>query len=180
METHRIRRDMSVLSEQLGAPDVGFIPVNAFVLRAAEPVVVGTGLSLLDRNFRPSFSAVMHPADLRWRVLTHRDHAAGCSRCSAASRGRIVTTFLSAGYMSAERPIRPDRLYLLNPRHGVRQRVQCLRQPLPGADVTIPAGAVGVVGAGLATVSARASSVDSVPAELWLTTRRVWHQGEPL
>jgi hypothetical protein len=78
METHRIRRDMSVLSDQLGAPDVGLIPVNdALVLHAAEPVVIGTGLSMLDRNFRPSFSAVMNPADLRWRVLTHRDHTRG-------------------------------------------------------------------------------------------------------
>jgi flavorubredoxin len=118
MENHRIGRDISVLSDQLEAPGVGFIPVNAFVLHASEPVVVDTGLSLPDRDFLASLGAVLDPADVRWIVLTHpdRDHTGGLfALLEAAPRARVVTTFLSAGYMSAERPIPPDRLYLLNP-----------------------------------------------------------------
>jgi Metallo-beta-lactamase superfamily len=118
MEIHRIGRDVSVLSDQSEAPGIGFIPVNAFVLHATEPVVVDTGLSLPDRDFLASLGAVMDPADVRWIVLTHpdRDHTGGLfALLEAAPHARVVTTFLSAGYMSAEREIPPDRLYLLNP-----------------------------------------------------------------
>jgi hypothetical protein len=42
MHIHRLGHDVSVLSDQLPAPGIGFVPVNAFVLHAAEPVVVDT------------------------------------------------------------------------------------------------------------------------------------------
>jgi hypothetical protein len=51
MQTHRIGDDVTVLSDHLEVPGLGFLPVNAFVLRAREPVVVDTGLGLPDRDF---------------------------------------------------------------------------------------------------------------------------------
>jgi hypothetical protein len=50
MFTHHIGRDITVLSDVAPVPGIGFLPVNAFVLRAAEPVVVDTGLSLPGRG----------------------------------------------------------------------------------------------------------------------------------
>ena len=51
MNIHRPLPDVAVLADRLEVPGIGHLPVNAFVLHAAEPVVVDTGLGLPDRNF---------------------------------------------------------------------------------------------------------------------------------
>jgi glyoxylase-like metal-dependent hydrolase (beta-lactamase superfamily II) len=117
MRTHRIG-DVTVLSDQLEVPGLGFLPVNAFVLHAREPVVIDTGLSLPDRDFMAVLRAVIDPATVRWIWLTHpdRDHTGGLvDLLEAAPQARLVTTFLAAGIMSCERPLPLDRLHLLNP-----------------------------------------------------------------
>ena len=99
-------------------PGIGFLPVNAFVLHAAEPVVVDTGLGLPDRDFIATLGSVIDPADVRWIWLTHpdRDHTGGLfDLLDAAPHARVVTTFLGVGIMSTERPLPMDRVYLLNP-----------------------------------------------------------------
>ena len=118
MRTFRIGDDVTVLSDPLEVPGVGFLPVNAFVLHAREPVVVDTGLGLPDRDFVATVSSVIDPATVRWIWLTHpdRDHTGGIfALLEAAPQARLVTTFIAAGIMSTERPLPMDRLYLLNP-----------------------------------------------------------------
>ncbi|MEZ0068393.1 hypothetical protein ABIA32_004418 [Streptacidiphilus sp. MAP12-20] len=118
MPVHRIRPDISVLSDSLEVPGMGHVPVNAFVLHAAEPVVVDTGLGLPDRDFLATLTTVLDPPDVRWIWLTHpdRDHTGGIFELlEAAPKARVVTTFVAAGIMSCERPLPMDRLYLLNP-----------------------------------------------------------------
>ncbi|MBW5484451.1 MBL fold metallo-hydrolase [Streptomyces bambusae] len=116
--THRVGTDTSVLADCLEVPGIGFIPVNAFVLLARQPVVVDTGLGLPDRDFLARLGEVMDPADVRWIWLTHpdRDHTGGLfALLEAAPRARVVTTFLGAGEMSTECPLPLDRVHLLNP-----------------------------------------------------------------
>ncbi|WP_020385136.1 MBL fold metallo-hydrolase [Kribbella catacumbae] len=118
MEIHRIGRDAVVLNDQLEVPGLGFLAVNAFVLQAAEPVVVDTGLSLPDRNFVEVLGSVVDPADVRWIWLTHpdRDHTGGLfDLLEAAPQARVITTFVGAGILSTQRPLPLDRVYLLNP-----------------------------------------------------------------
>ncbi|MEV6650025.1 MBL fold metallo-hydrolase [Streptomyces sp. NPDC051219] len=109
---------VTVLGDCLEVPGIGYLPVNAFVLHAAQPVVVDTGLSLPDRNFLEALGSVLDPADVRWIWLTHpdRDHTGGLfDLLAAAPEARVVTTFIAAGIMSTERPLPLDRLWLLNP-----------------------------------------------------------------
>ncbi|MCM2575890.1 MBL fold metallo-hydrolase [Streptomyces meridianus] len=118
MPVHQIRPDVTVLSDSLEVPGIGHLPVNAFVLHAAQPVVVDTGLGLPDRDFLRTLDEALDPADVRWIWLTHpdRDHTGGIfDLLEAAPKARVVTTFLSVGIMSCERPLPMDRLYLLNP-----------------------------------------------------------------
>lgn len=118
MDIHRIGRDVSVLSDHLPVPGIGFLAVNAFVLHAAEPVVIDTGLGLPDRGFMAALGSVVDPADVRWIWLTHpdRDHTGSLfDLLDAAPRARLVTTFAGAGILSTERPVPMDRVYLLNP-----------------------------------------------------------------
>ncbi|GAA3443422.1 MBL fold metallo-hydrolase [Planomonospora venezuelensis] len=118
MEIHRLTSDISVLSDPLPVPGIGFLTVNCFVLHASEPVVVDTGLSLPDRNLLDALGSVVDPEDVRWIWLTHpdRDHTGGLfDLLRAAPQAKVVTTFMSMGIMTTERPIPPDRVHLLNP-----------------------------------------------------------------
>ncbi|MFD5101119.1 oxygen-binding di-iron domain-containing protein [Streptomyces albidochromogenes] len=137
MTTRKIGSDTTVLADCLEVPGIGFLPVNAFVLMADEPVVVDTGLSLPDRDFLNTLGSVMDPADVRWIWLTHpdRDHTGGLfDLLVAAPQARVVTTFLGAGIMSTERPLPLDRVCLVNPGQtldvGGGRTLRAFRPPL--------------------------------------------------
>ena len=136
MHTYRAHPDISVLADYLEVPGIGFLAVNAFVIHAAQPVVVDTGLGLPDRDFATALAAVLDLADVRWVWLTHpdRDHTGGLfALLDAAPQARVVTTFAGAGIMSAERPLPMDRVYLLNPGQSLDagdRRLTGFRPPL--------------------------------------------------
>jgi glyoxylase-like metal-dependent hydrolase (beta-lactamase superfamily II) len=117
MNTHRIG-DVTVLNDPAEVPGLGYLPVNAFVLHAEQPVVVDTGLSTPDKDFVSALAEVLDPADVRWVWITHpdRDHTGGLwSLLDAAPHARLVTTWLGMGVMSCEWEIPMDRVFLLNP-----------------------------------------------------------------
>lgn len=118
MDTHKVGSDTTVLADSLEVPGIGHMPVNAYVVTAAEPVVVDTGLSVEDRDFLAVLGGVIDPEDVRWIWLTHpdRDHTGGIfALLEAAPHARVVTTFLGAGEMTTERALPMDRVYFLNP-----------------------------------------------------------------
>jgi len=143
MEIHRIGRDASVLNDQLEVPGVGYLAVNAFVLKAAEPVVVDTGLSLPGRGFMDALGSVLDPADVRWIWLTHpdRDHTGALfDLLEAAPEARVITTFIGAGIMSTDRPLPMDRVYLLNPGQSLDvgdRTLRAFRPPLFDSPATV-------------------------------------------
>jgi hypothetical protein len=136
MDVNQIGREISILSDQLEVPGIGFLPVNSFVLHAAEPVVVDTGLSLPGRGFMEALGSVIDPQDVEWIWLTHpdRDHTGSLfDLLEAAPRARLITTFLGVGIMSTERPLPLDRVYLLNPGQSLDvgdRRLTAFRPPL--------------------------------------------------
>ncbi|HEY8652874.1 MAG TPA: MBL fold metallo-hydrolase [Dermatophilaceae bacterium] len=118
MEIHRLTDDVTVMSDCAEIPGLGFLPVNAFVLHAQEPVVVDTGLSTPDKDFLADLARVIDPADVRWIWLTHpdRDHTGGLWQLmEAAPHARLITTFLGVGIMSCQWEVPMDRVFLLNP-----------------------------------------------------------------
>jgi glyoxylase-like metal-dependent hydrolase (beta-lactamase superfamily II) len=143
MRTYRTGRDVSVLADYLEVPGLGFLPVNAFVIHAAQPVVVDTGLGLPDRDFLACLAEVIDPADVAWIWLTHpdRDHTGGLfAVLEAAPRARVVTTFAGAGIMSAEHPLPMNRIYLLNPGQSLDagdRRLTGFRPPLFDSPATV-------------------------------------------
>lgn len=115
---HKVGREISVFSDPVEVPGIGYLPVNAFVLHAAEPVVVDAGLSLPGRGIMDALGSVLEPADVRWIWLTHpdRDHTGSLlDLLDAAPHARLVTTFLGAGILSTQWDLPPHRLYFLNP-----------------------------------------------------------------
>lgn len=142
MNTFRSVPDVTVLADPVEVPGVGWLPVQAFVLHAAEPVVVDTGLSLPDRHFVEDLAAVVDPADVRWIWLTHpdRDHTGGLfDLLAAAPQATVVTTFLGMGILSTERPLPIDRVHLLNPGQALPvgdRELRAFRPPLYDSPAT--------------------------------------------
>ncbi|MEU3748540.1 MULTISPECIES: MBL fold metallo-hydrolase [Streptomyces] len=143
MDIHKVGSDTTVIADSLEAPGVGHIPVNAYVLTAAEPVVVDTGLSVEDRDFLTSLGEVMDPADVRWIWLTHpdRDHTGGIfDLLDAAPDARVITTFIGFGIMMTERALPMDRVYFLNPGQSLDvgdRTLHAFRPPLFDSPATV-------------------------------------------
>ena len=136
MEICRPLPDVSMLADPQQVPGIGWLPVHAFVLHAAEPVVVDTGVSLADRRFVEELGSVMEPADVRWIWLTHpdRDHTGGLTELlAAAPRAKLVTTFLGLGILGLEHEMPLDRVHLLNPGQSLDvgdRQLHAFRPPL--------------------------------------------------
>jgi flavorubredoxin len=117
-EPYQATADIDVLPSYFPIPVYGLLPINAFVLKAAQPVLVDSGMLCLNRDFMEKLSSVIDPADLRWLWLTHADpdHVGSLwSILEAAPKLRIITTFIGLGRLNVYKPVSMDRVYLLNP-----------------------------------------------------------------
>jgi flavorubredoxin len=121
-EPYSAAADIDVVPSYFPIPGLGILPVNAFVLKAAQPVLVDTGLVPLSDEFMEKLSSVIDPTDLRWLWLTHtdQDHIGSLWRVlEAAPELSIITTYLGVGKMSLFKPLPMDRVYLLNPGQSI-------------------------------------------------------------
>jgi flavorubredoxin len=110
--------DAFVLPAYFPIPGLGMVPVNAFLLKAAEPVLVDTGLVPLGDEFVNRLASLIDLRDLKWLWLTHtdQDHIGSLQPLLEKSpKLRVITTYLGVGRMSLFRPLPMDRVYLLNP-----------------------------------------------------------------
>lgn len=106
------------LPSWLPVPGLGAIPVNAFLLKGPEPMLVDTGLGALSDEFVATLSAHVDLEDLRWIWLSHTDadHIGNLDRVLAlAPNARVVTNFLGAGKMGMMGAGSPERMRLLEP-----------------------------------------------------------------
>ncbi|AKF03114.1 MBL fold metallo-hydrolase [Sandaracinus amylolyticus] len=113
-----IGADVDILSSFYPVPGLGLVPINAFVLRAKEPVLVDTGYVAGSAAYLDAVRAAIDPRDLRWIWLTHADpdHIGALRDVLAeAPDARLVTTFLGLGKLGLYGPIPPERVFLLNP-----------------------------------------------------------------
>ncbi len=116
--TYKAAPDIDVLTSSFPVPGFGLIPINAFVLHAAEPVLIDTGAVVESEDFMSALRSVIDPADLRWIWLTHTDsdHIGSLHRLLAENpRVRVITTFLGVGIMGLSAPLPMDRVHLVNP-----------------------------------------------------------------
>ncbi|HEX7276422.1 MAG TPA: MBL fold metallo-hydrolase [Acidimicrobiales bacterium] len=116
--------DVHVLPTNLPLPGIGVLPINAYVLRAEEPVLIDTGLGVDGDDFLDAVASIVDPAALRWIWLTHddADHTGSIQRMlEAAPRARLVTNAFSALRMSTWWPVPFDRVHAI--REGDRLAV---------------------------------------------------------
>jgi flavorubredoxin len=117
MTTTPVNPDVDALGTWLPLPGYGLLPVNSYVIRAAQPVLVDTGPAALGDVFLHALEAAIDPARLAWIWLTHPDpdHVGNLAAVlERAPRARVVTTFLGMGKLGLlGLPV--DRVHLLNP-----------------------------------------------------------------
>lgn len=117
LENQPMWSDTTVLRAYTPVPGFGVLPVNAFLIRAAEPVLVDTGLGALRGEFMERLRAAIDPRELRWIWLTHTDpdHIGNLEAVMAeAPLARLVTTYLGMGKLGLH-GLPLDRCFLLNP-----------------------------------------------------------------
>lgn len=117
-EAQNVLPDTTVLPGFMPVPGMGVLAVNAFVIRAGEPVLVDTGLGALRETFLAQLERVVDLDDLRWIWLTHTDpDHVGALRAvlERAPKAKVVTTYLGMGKLGMFEPVAPERVYLLNP-----------------------------------------------------------------
>ena len=118
VSSYKAAADIEVLTSNFPIPGFGLVPINAFVIKGSEPVLVDTGTVVESADFMPALRSVIDPADLRWIWLTHTDfdHIGSLHQLLAENpRLRVITTFLGVGIMSLSAPLPMDRVYLVNP-----------------------------------------------------------------
>jgi glyoxylase-like metal-dependent hydrolase (beta-lactamase superfamily II) len=117
-------------------PGVGTLPMNAFLVRAAEPVLVDTGTGALSGDFLSALADLIDPVDLRWIWLTHedRDHTGSLQALlDLAPRATVVGTWLSFGRYAPDGPLPLRRIRVLNPGDVLNagdRNLHALRPPL--------------------------------------------------
>lgn len=113
---------VSALPSYVPIPGLGLLPVNAYVLKSAAPVLIDTGLHADREEFLEALGAVIDPRDLRWIWLTHvdQDHVGNLRRLlDEAPRAKVATNFLGVGKLGLTAAIPAERLYLLNPGQSI-------------------------------------------------------------
>ena len=142
MNTRTLTGDLTVLQDAMEIPGLGVLPVNAFLLKGAQPMLVDTGLPQSKDAFLAALGELLDPADLRWIWISHpdRDHMGALyDLLELAPQARIVTTYGGMGIASIERPYPIERVYLLNPGQQLDlgdRTLTCLRPPLFDSPVT--------------------------------------------
>ncbi len=97
----------------LPVPGLGVLPVNAFLIRAAEPVLIDAGVAALADLAFEQLVSLIEPDDLRWIWLTHtdQDHIGCVSRLlQQAPKARLGTTSLGMGKLGLSMPVPPERV----------------------------------------------------------------------
>lgn len=109
--------DIVSLVSYIPIPGYGVLPVNAFVIKAKEPVLVDTGMASVRSDFMDNLRTAINPIDLRWIWITHidMDHIGNLEAVLAeAPNARVVTSFIGMAKMGLH-GLPLDRAFLLNP-----------------------------------------------------------------
>lgn len=140
---HQVMQDVEVLPAHFPIPGMGFLPVNAFVIKAKEPVLVDTGMGIDDEEFMRALESVIDLQDLRWIWLTHddADHTGNLRRVfEAAPRARLAANALAVLRISTAWPVPMDRVYWLNSGDSISvgdRKLTAVRPPLFDNPTTI-------------------------------------------
>jgi len=138
----RVTDQWNVLPSWLPVPGMGGLPVNSFLLKGREPLLVDTGLGCLEQPFMELLRQEIDPEDLSWIWLSHTDpdHIGNLAHVlEIAPNAKVVTNFLGMGKMNLA-GLDISRVHLLNPGDSLQlsdRRLIPVRPPYYDAPETI-------------------------------------------
>src|ERR1700691_4980691 len=118
MHAYNAAPDVDVVTSTATISGFGNLAINAFVIHAAEPVLVDTGAVRESDDFMAALRTVIDPADLRWIWLTHTDfdHIGSLPRLlDENERSGGCTSLPGGGCSRSATPLPMARVYLVNP-----------------------------------------------------------------
>jgi flavorubredoxin len=121
-EPYQLMEDISILPSFFAIPGMGFLAVNAFVIKAKEPILVDTGMGIDSADFMKALESVIDPQDLRWLWITHddADHTGNLQKVlEAAPNARLVANSLAVLRTSTAWAVPMNRVYWLNPGNSI-------------------------------------------------------------
>lgn len=136
VDTYTAAPDIDVLTTPYPIPGFGIIPVNAFLLKGSEPLLVDTGIMIENADFMATLKSMIDLEDLRWIWLTHTDfdHIGSLQQIlDEAPQVRVITNFLGVGIMSLYQPLPMDRLNFVNPGDKITvgdRTLTCVKPPV--------------------------------------------------
>ena len=140
---YHILPDIEILPAHFPIPGMGFLAVNAFVIKAEEPVLVDTGMGIDSEEFMKALESVIDPQDLRWIWLTHddADHTGSIEKVlESAPNARLAANSLAVLRMSTAWAVPMDRVYWLNSGDSIEvgdRKLTAVRPPLFDNPTTI-------------------------------------------
>ncbi|MCK6546749.1 MBL fold metallo-hydrolase [Myxococcota bacterium] len=144
METPFIPTDHVVtLPSHEPAPGYGYLPVHAYLLQGAEPVLVDTGMARESAAFLEALDTVIDPAKLRWIVLTHEDadHSGSVRELlDRAPAAKLLTSAVGYGKLLAGTPVPFERVAFVEPGQDVTlgaHRFRVIRPPMFDSPATL-------------------------------------------
>jgi flavorubredoxin len=136
VNSYKAAPDIEVLTSNFPIPGYGLVPINAFVIKGSEPVLVDTGAVVEREEFMAALRSVIDPTDLKWIWLTHTDfdHIGSLHQLlDECPQLRVITTFLGVGIMSLSAPLPLDRVHLVNKGEKITVGDRTLRAIKPPA-----------------------------------------------
>lgn len=140
---HQVIPDIEVLPAHFPIPGKGFLPVNSFVIKAREPVLIDTGMGIESEEFMKALESVIDPHELKWVWLTHddADHTGNIQRVLEAAPGaRLAANSLAVLRMSTAWPVPMHRVHWLNPGDSISagdRELTAVRPPMFDNPTTI-------------------------------------------
>jgi flavorubredoxin len=122
VSSYKASQDIDVLTTNVPIPGLGLVPVNAFVIKGSEPLLVDTGTVAESNDFMTALRSVIDPAELKWIWLTHTDfdHIGSLHELLDENPHlRVITTFLGVGIMGLSAPLPMERIHLVNPGENI-------------------------------------------------------------
>ena len=117
MRTLTINSETTVFTSIVPVPGVGVLPINAFLIKGKQPILIDTGMFPEHDAFVEALGSVIDPKDIAWMWITHgdRDHTGAMTTLlDLAPNARVATSFMTVGILSAgSEPIPLDRAFLV-------------------------------------------------------------------
>jgi len=133
---YQATKEIDVLPTHHPIPGEGLLPINAFVIKSTEPVLVDTGIGKDNEEFMNALESVIDPQDLKWIWLTHddQDHTGSIQKVlEEASNARLIANAVAVLRMGTAWQVPMNRVYFLNPGESIMvgdRKLTAVRPPM--------------------------------------------------